>query len=356
MQNRWTSIWYLAGRKALSRSRRGWWTGITEAIIATALILLGTILLVSFVTLNVISPLPEETYGWLLNIVVKPLVAMTMIGIGIFMVFNAVFKVAASAERRGAIVSTANQVEILNEFRQRRGDLPNVPSKLNSPLKGQHLPFRITASRQSLWGLLTAGFLCVCFVIIVAVLLVTAYVKLSRGRADWVAGALAIPISFAAMWSFVRFLKQFFKITSIGPTHFELKKYPVIPGTVNQLFISQAGNHRLKLLDVRLVCFEEATFNQGTNTLTERKTVYSRRLFRKRGIQLLPERPFETTFEFLIPNGAMHSFQSSSNRILWQIEVHGQTKGFPAVIRRFEIIVIPHEKQGTTTNLVKRSG
>ena len=210
MQNRWTSFWYLTGRKALSRSRRGWWTGITEATIASVLILLGVILLVAFVTINILSPLPADLYSWLLNIFVKPLVAIAMFGLGAFMVFNAIFKVATSAERRGAIVSTANQVELLNEIRQRRGDLPNVPAKHNSPQKGTHFPFRIIASRQSLWGLLTAGFLCLSFVVIVAVLLVTAYVKLKMGRTDWVAGTLAIPIFFAAVWSLTRFLKQFF--------------------------------------------------------------------------------------------------------------------------------------------------
>lgn len=328
---------------------------MTEATIASVLSLLGVVLLVGFVTANFLSPVPDDFYTWLLNYFLKPLVGLLMWVFGGLMVSRALWKVGASTERRGAIVSRANQVEFLNEIRKRRGDLPTVPSRGNSPVTGQSLPFRIVASRQSFWGLITAAILCLVFVIIVAVLIVTAYVKWSRGGTDWVAGLLAIPISVAAAWSFYRFMRQFLKTITIGPTIVELKRYPAIPGIENKIFLSQSGRLRLKLLDVRLMCIEEATFNQGTNTLTERKCVYSRRLFRKRGIKLAARNPFQTSIEFALPTGAMHSFKSSSNRITWQIEVHGQTKGFPKVVRIFEIIVVPaREVEAQQTGRVMR--
>lgn len=341
MNNRWSSLWYLAGRKALSRSRHGWWTGFTEATIASILILAGVISLAVFITVNWLSPTPTDFYTWILDYFLKPLVAIAMGVIGVTMVFRAIWAVGVSAERRGALVSRANQLEFLNEIRQQRGDLPTVPSKSNSPIKGRKLPYRIVASRQSIWGLITAGILCLIFVTIVAVLLVTAYVKWHNGRTDWVAGLLAFPISVAAAWSFYRFLRQFLKTITIGPTIVELEQYPVMPGKPNKIFLSQSGRLRLRLLDVRLVCVEEATFNQGTNTLTERRQIYSSRLIRKRGVRLVAREPFQHQIEFALPAGAMHSFQSSSNRITWQIEVHGQTKGFPKVVRTFEIVVVP---------------
>ena len=344
MRENWTSFWYLAGRKALSRSRHGSWTGTIEAIIASVLILAGVVLLAIFITVNVISPLPADFYTWLLAVFLKPLIAIAMIGLGSFMIFNAIWKTGVSTERRGAIVSKANQLELLNEIRQRRGDLPNVPSKSNSPRKGNHFPYRVVASRQSIWGVLTSGILCLAFVIVCAILLVTAYVKLKMGRPDWVAGLLVFPISFAATWSFYRFIRQFLKTTSLGPTRLELDHYPIMPGLKNKVFLSQAGRMRLKLLDVHLVCVEEATFNEGTTSITQRNRIFAGRLFRKRGVAIAPAQPFITEFEFQVPAGAMHSFQSSSNRITWQIEIHGKTKGLPKVIRNFEIIVIPAEE------------
>ena len=343
MKKPWSTFWYLTGRKALSRSSRGWWSGVTEVAIASALVLLGVVLLVGFLTVNFQSPVPDDFYTWLLDYFVKPMLSLAMFGLGGFMMLKAIGQVAGvSAERRGAL--QANQVELLNEIR-RRGDLPNVPSKSNSPQKGQRLPFRIIASRQSLWGLLTAGVLWLMFVILVAILIVTAYIKFRLGRTDWVAGGVAIPTLFAAVWSFYRFIKQLLKTISVGPTVIELDSYPIVPGMINRVFLSQNGRLRLQLLDIRLVCIEEATFNQGTNTLTDKNVVYSCRLFRKRGIKLSSKAPFQSEFEFALPIGAMHSFHSPSNRITWQIEIHGQTKGFPKVKRNFEVIVIPSTEQ-----------
>ena len=292
-------------------------------------------------TVQVNSPWPTDIYVLLLEIVVKPLISIAMIGIGVTMIFKAMWQTSASAERREA-VSKAIQQELLNEIRQRRGDLPNVPSKKNSPRNGTRLPFRIIASRRSLWGVVTAGVLCLAFVIVGTILLVTAYVKLKMGRDEWLAaGLLVIPISFAAVWSFYRFLKQFLKTTSLGPSIVELQEYPLVAGNKNKVFLSQSGRRRLKLIDVHLVCLEEATFNEGTTSMTKQAIVYEHRLFRKRGVELVADQPFESEFPIEIPAGAMHSFQSSSNRITWQLEIHGKTTGFPNVVRNFEIIVIP---------------
>ena len=186
-----------------------------------------------------------------------------------------------------------------------------------------------------------AGLLCLAFVTVCVTLLITAYVKLRMGRTDWVAGLLVFPISFAAAWSFYRFLRQFLKTTSIGPTTLELAQYPIVPGHKNKIFLSQSGRSRLKLLDIHLVCVEEATLNQGTTSITQRRRIQVGRMSPKRGIQLTSDDPFIAEFEFHVPAQAMHSFQSASNRVTWQIEIQGKTKGLPEVNRIFEIVVIP---------------
>lgn len=341
MKSRWTSTWYLMGRTALSRSTRGWWSGVIEATMAAILIVGGVILLVATVTSNLLQSSPPDFYSKLLYFALQPILAVAMIGIGGYMVFNALWKVGASEERRSDIVSRAGRLEFLNEIHRRRGDLPAVPVRPGSPIKGQRLPFRVVPSRRSLWGLMTAGVLCLLFVAIVAILVVTAWVKWKMGRTDWVAGMLAIPISMAAIWSFIRFVKQLLKLASVGPTVIELDSYPVVPGGKVRLFLSQSGRLRVKSLEVKLVCIEEATFNQGTNTLTQRRRVFDQRLFRKRGVSLRAKEPFETEITFCVPQQAMHSFQSSSNRVSWQIEVHGQISRIPKIERTFEIIVIP---------------
>ena len=136
-------------------------------------------------------------------------------------------------------------------------------------------------------------------------------------------------------------MRQLLKLTSIGPTVLEISDYPVVPGKECQIQLSQSGRLRIQLLDVTLVCYEEATFKQGTNIRTEQKAVYSQRLFRRRGINVDPSSSFQTQFDLVVPEGAMHSFNSDSNRVQWKIEIYGQAKGFPRVRRSFELIVMP---------------
>ena len=333
--------WFSVGLRALSRRSRNWWSGVIDASVASFLIVLGVIFLVGTVTSNVLNQSPTSFYTQLLYFVLQPLLAVAILAIGVFWLSKVIWRVAASAERRDSIVSKAGELEFLKEVRRQASDLPTVPMLASGPYEGQHFKFQFTASRRSLWGLATAGILCLLFAIIVAVLVVTAFVKWNMGRTDWIAGMLAIPISFAMIWSFIRFVRQLLKVVSVGPTRLELENFPVVPGTTNEVFLSQSGRLRLNYLDVLLVCVEEATFNQGTNTVTQREQVYCERLFRKRGLNLAPRQPFESKFQFQIPSGAMHSFQSSSNRVTWQIEVRGQIKGFPLVTRIYEIIVVP---------------
>jgi hypothetical protein len=94
-------------------------------------------------------------------------------------------------------------------------------------------------------------------------------------------------------------------------------------------------------LDVRLICQEEATYNQGTDIRTEQATVLNQRLLRRRGIWVTPGNPFEAEFEFFIPAEAMHSFKSPNNRIQWKIVVSAQAKKWPRLNRVFAVSVYP---------------
>ena len=212
------------------------------------------------------------------------------------------------------------------------------------------MEYRLCGSRKNLWALGGAGGVFILFVALAAVLVITAWYKYRMGRADYFAGGLAIPFLIAAVWAFANFVRQLLKLSSIGPTTLEISDYPLIPGREYEILLSQSGRLRIQLLDVLLECEEVATFDQGTNIRTERSVVYRHRLFRKRGINVRHGEPFVARFPLRIPTGAMHSFQSQSNRVLWKIEVYGQAKGFPRVGRTFEIIVLPiapgHDSDG----------
>jgi hypothetical protein len=353
-------LFFLRGRP-FSGSNRRWWAGVSEALFAAALLLAGVVILVVSLTL---AALNWRSHGGLYISAgffgLQLVLATVLIAVGAYWIARLLWHVGVSAERRGAIATRANELELLNELRQRREDLPTIPRDYLPPQVGRHQGFRLTPSPRNVWGLLTSVVFSVIFVALATILVLVVATAFGNETTDWydllakrlnqnqlgripdrpwLAAALLVPISLAACWSIYQFFRQLLKLTGIGQTSLEVSGYPLMPGETYHVFLSQAGRVRLKLLDVALVCSEEATYNQGTDIRTEHLTVLDQRLFRRRGISVKPGSPFETEFELKIPDNAMHSFNSPNNRIQWKIVVTGQAKSWPRLKRNFAVSV-----------------
>ena len=105
--------------------------------------------------------------------------------------------------------------------------------------------------------------------------------------------------------------------------------------------MTQPGRVRLRVIDIVLVCAEEATFRQGTDIRSESRVVYQQRLLRKRGVVVEPNEPFQTDFTLRVPNRAMHSFHAANNKVTWQIVVQCLAKGWPEFRRVFPVLTCP---------------
>ncbi len=340
---RWSwSYWILSSQKAFNRSTRGWWAGVAQASVAAVLILAGVIWLVSAITVVALYSTPESSYLSLPFFTLHLLLALALIGIGGYLAFISLWQMGATEERRRVLVDQATDMDWLGESHSATPLLPTVPRPIHPPVRGEHLTFRLRGSRRNLWALLTSALVFVLFVALAAVLVITAWYKYNIGRADYFAGALAIPFALAALWAFGYFVRQLLKLSSFGPSRIELSHFPLTPGQPTEMLLTQAGRLRIQLLDVRLECEEVASFHQGTNVRTERRTIYSDRLFRRRGIPLPAGEVLTERLKFSLPENAMHSFVSPSNRVQWKIEIHGQVKGFPRIVRTYEVIVVPN--------------
>ena len=97
----------------------------------------------------------------------------------------------------------------------------------------------------------------------------------------------------------------------------------------------------MNLLEIDLVCEEQATYRQGTDTRTEQRRVYAARVFERRKFDIPPGMPFEQQCRIEIPLGAMHSFQADHNAVQWRFVVRGEVTGWPKYERVFPIIVFP---------------
>ena len=356
--------WYMQffrGRP-FSGSNRRWWAGVAEASLAAVLMLAGVITLCVVLTLTALNWVPNAEDNLSSLVVFQLILSLALVCIGGFWISRLLWHVGVSAERRGAIATRKSEIELLNELRRQRQDLPTVARDQFPPMVGKNLPFRLIPSPRNIWGLVTLGVFSVILVAIGTVLSIIVaskfgfntndwseqlQAKLTGNQLDkltnrpWLAAGWLLPIGLAAIWSIYQFFRQLLKLTGIGSTSLEINQYPLTPGYSYRMFLTQAGRVRLKLLDVDLICQEEATFNQGTDIRTEVTNVFSQRIFRRRGIGLKPTHPFETEFDLTIPSGSMHSFKSLNNRILWKIVVTGQAKNWPRLERNFTLSVHP---------------
>ena len=341
--------------------------GVAEALVAASFLLGGSVYLSTTVTLAIIHAKNGAESIIDLHFILQIIIATLLILIGLGWIIRLLWHVGVSAERREAISAQADELEILRELRHRREDLPTVPRDRLVPLPGRTLPFRIVPLSRNVWGLVTAAVLSTITVSLSSILILICakpwltesalgnqFNELSEKIAEaklatlpqqpWLAGGLLLVFVPAAGWSIFHFFRQLIKLAGVGPTSVELSKYPLTPGNSYKLFLSQIGRVRLQLLEVELICEEQVTYNQGTDVRTETSVVFSNRLMRKRGVSLTAGRAYKTELEFELPASAMHSFNSTNNRIQWKIIVTAKAKKWPNLTRTFRILVFPNSR------------
>jgi len=162
-----------------------------------------------------------------------------------------------------------------------------------------------------------------------------------RGEPQWLLTLLLIPLAAFGLWLLAMFLRQLLLATGIGPTLVEISDQPLYPGERYRLFVSQAGRLKISSLEVLLVCEEEATYRQGTNTRCEARRVYEAVVLRRAEVEVLRGLPLEAEGELLVPPEAMHSFHAAHNEVRWRIVVRSSARGWPDFQRSFPAIVGP---------------
>ena len=351
----------------LRGSNRQRLAGVAEALVAASFLLGGFVFLSISITLAIIHAQNGNVSIIDLHFILRVIIATFLILIGLGWIIRLLWHVGVSAERREAISAQADELEILRELRHRREDLPTVPRDRLVPQPGRTLPFRIVPLSRNVWGLVTAALLSTITVSLSSILVLicakpwltesalgSQFNELSEKIAEaklatlpqqpWLAGGLLLVFIPAAGWSIFHFFRQLIKLAGVGPTSVELSKYPLTPGNSYKLFLSQTGRVRLQLFEVELICEEQVTYNQGTDIRTETAVVFSNRLMRQRGVSLTAGKAFETELEFELPASAMHSFNSTNNRVQWKIIVTAKAKKWPNLTRTFRILVFPNSR------------
>jgi hypothetical protein len=254
-----------------------------------------------------------------------------------------VWRSLASSERRAAVVQMASDWELPGISPQPdRPSLPAVPpidAVVDSP--GVRLMYRLPSDAVSgqlslalaavaiVWNSLVAGFV---------IQVVRQHWALEP---NWLLTWLVAPFVFAGAWTIYALVRQILLTSGTGATLLEIAEHPLYPGQRYEAFLSQTGRLQVRWYQVQLVCEEQATFQQGTDTRKATAIVHRETVFSERKFVIPPGGAFETHFTINIPATAMHSFTAAHNAVSWMLVVRGRMARWPEFERRFPLYVYP---------------
>jgi hypothetical protein len=279
----------------------------------------------------------QNWWSWLMFIV--PVSFVVIGGAGLL---YRLFQLGASAERRAAIAKSASQLELFEDRPPPANEYPYVPDAsqvTDSP--GTTLAFRLPIGTSTAWMLFWLGFGGVVWNAIVSVFIAMALEAYRSGHTDWRLNVTTLFFLVFGIALLAYFLRQLVVSTGVGPTLVEVSDHPLFPGGRYQVFLSQAGQLKIRSLVLLLVCEEEATYRQGTNTRKETCRVFQRQILRQENVEVNRGMPFEIQGDLEIPARAMHSFKAGNNEIHWKLIVQGDVVDWPTYERAFPVIVYP---------------
>jgi hypothetical protein len=247
-----------------------------------------------------------------------------------------------SEERCAARSGLSGILDPLADAPRHAHDHPSVPACddfVNSP--GTFLAYRLPIESPESWSLIGFGLFAALWNSVLAVLAVGAGLDLLGGRIDWFLIALLVPFAVVGVAGIVVFARGLLLATAVGTTQVEIAAQPLIPGGTYDVLVAQGGSGGIERLDLDLELAEQATFRQGTDTRTERLTVWRQRVQSWRDLTLAPGTRFEGRAIVTIPATAMHSFVSEHNAVGWRLVVRGAPVRWPPFMRAFPLVVRP---------------
>jgi hypothetical protein len=335
-------LFRLWGKKRGSRMS-GWWVvgSLSEASFYGLLFLLGIVSLTIVVTWNLFWPesnIYQIGFGFWLMVIASS--SFVLIGLTAFL--YRVTQVLASPELRSVMLDNAKREHhrrSVGKTNTVETSLPNAASLMDSP--GVRLAYRLAPQRMDTAPLIVSAIFAVAWNALLAILVVISVANHLSGRHAWFLTVLLIPFGVVSFLATRWFFRLFRRHTGVGPTTLEISELPLLPGNEYALYLCQYGRVTFKDLKVSLACFEETTYQLGTDVRTERSEVGRQVVLGPQEFVVEPEKPLEVDCQFRLPLDTMHSFQSSHNAIVWKIIVEGVAPRWRSFCRSFPIVVHP---------------
>jgi hypothetical protein len=205
---------------------------------------------------------------------------------------------------------------------------------------GKILRFELLESAKPRRGCLTCVMVLFGFMLVSGVigLVMSLGLPMARaGRFVWVGPAAQLVLALGTFLYFFRRRRQ-----QVQGPRLEISDHPLTSGSTYKACVCQSGTRVVESICVRLVCEETAKYTDGTDTRTASEWVYQREIWRNANVQVNEDAPLAEHFSLGVPAGAMHSFQSSNNSVIWKLVVEEQASGqWSAWKREFPVVVVP---------------
>ncbi len=346
-----------------------WWGSTGEVIFFTVLFLVGVFVLTELIALRVVST--EESFltsNWFIGLCGLILLALIVTG-AVGAIYSALLT-ATSAERRAAFAKGTTSRDLLADLHADAEEYPTVPNETNWKISpGMRLAYRLptgstTGTRLAFFAVFSLLWNAV--VVVLAVLEFNLGGKfagpfgrplvgkdqpirefVARPSADFYGWNLTtiILILFGAIGVYLiyKLFRQLVAAEAIGTTHVEVSAQPLHPGGCYRALVTQLGHLKIKVMELWLVCDEEVSFSEGTDTRIESRRIYEESVFREENIEILPSQPFQYETSLDVPIDAMHSFVSQHNAVAWKLVVKAESEKWSPLVRDFPLVMQPRK-------------
>jgi hypothetical protein len=319
------------------------WQGLfIEGLLAVGLILIGLYGLYWLVDRIFWSEGPGVKW-WLWIVMIIP---ASIVAYGTTNLVQLLWRGAVSSERRAAVVRKATDWDLpighAAPGQRVLNAVPPIDAVVDSP--GLQLAYRLPIDASTGWLSFTMAAVCLGWITLVGILFL--FDVVGRGSSEprsWLLTWFMVPFVLAGVWTLVALGRQLLLTAAIGATRLEISHHPLVPGGTYQGFVSQTGRLHFRWFQVQLVCEEQAIYQQGTDTRRANVRVHRSTAFSRRKFDITPRQAFEAAFSFTVPHGAMHSFVSTHNAVLWSLVVRGRMARWGDLERRFPVFVYPLE-------------
>ncbi|MEX0642298.1 MAG: hypothetical protein WD468_06330 [Pirellulales bacterium] len=333
-------------KRGTRRTGPRWMGMLIEALVAIALVLVGAygIFWLFERAVGVDGP---GTGWWPWALMIIP---VSLVGYGGTHLVQLLWRSAVSTERRAAVVQKASEWEMpgaqLGTGRPLLPAVPSIDAVVDSA--GVHLAYRLPIDAASGWVSFTMAAVSLGWITLVGILFMFNVVgRGSEEPRNWLLTWMMVPFVLAGIWTLLALGRQMLLTAAVGATRLEVSQHPFVPGHTYRGFVSQTGRLHFRWFQVQLICEEQAIYQQGTDTRRATQRVYRNTAFSQRKFDITPRQAFESSFEFTIPTGAMHSFVSTHNAVMWSLVVRGRTARWGELERRFPVYVYPALSPGS---------